>query len=470
MGEMCVTISAADDKRLGWGVRLGYSIGDLGLNFFWQAIGLFLYFFYTDVMGISPIWAGIAYSIASIWDGISDPIMGAIADRTRTRLGRYRPYLLAGAIPCAICFALAFWVPPLKGAALVAYAILTHVALRTAYTVMSIPFSSLSARITSDSNERAVIAGCRVFFAAIGGLTVAFIFPLLVAMLGEGREDVGYAMSAAILGAISVVIISITFFTTHEPAEVAAPATGFSISSILTNFVQDIAQFWGMLRLNLPLAQVFGAVTVTSIALTMFGKCILYWFKYGLNDMAAVKFALPMPALVVMLTLPLWIAFARRTSKRLAWMLGSAIAAIGYIGFFFNPVETTPATILFMLVITAGQSSYAVMFWSMVPDTVEYNEWKLGSREEAKIFGFAAFAQKVALGINAILLGQMLSFVGFVANQPQSPEAVLGIKAIMSLVPLAGVFLSVACLWRYPIDATFHRQMLGEIAIRKAGV
>lgn len=462
-----MTRVATGEGRLRWKVRLGYSVGDFGLNLFWQAIGLFLYFFYTDVMGISPVWAGIAYSIASVWDGISDPIMGAIADRTRTRLGRYRPYLLAGAIPCAICFALAFWAPPLKGAALVAYAILTHVALRTAYTVMSIPYSSLSARITSDSNERAVIAGCRVFFAAIGGLSVAVVFPLLVAALGKDHEDIGYALSAAILGAVSVVVITITYFTTREPAEPPARGGGISITEAATGFVRDIGQFWSMLKSNGPLAQVFGAITVISIALTMFGKCILYWFKYGLNDMNAVKLALPMPAFVVILTLPLWIAFARRTSKRAAWMLGSVIAAVGYIAFFFNPVETVPLTILLMLVITAGQSSYAVMFWSMVPDTVEYNEWKIGSREEAKIFGFAAFAQKVALGVNAILLGQMLSFVGFVANQPQSPEAVLGIKAIMSLVPLAGILLSVLCLWRYPIDASFHRGMLDDIAIRK---
>lgn len=452
--------------RLGWGQRLGYSFGDLGMNLFWQSIGLFLYYFYTDVMGISPIWAGIAYSVASIWDGVSDPIMGAIADRTRTRLGRYRPYLLAGALPCAICFALAFWVPPLKGAALVAYAILTHVALRTAYTVMSIPYSSLSARITNDSNERAIIAGCRVFFAAIGGLSVAIAFPLLVATLGEGKEDVGYALSAVLLGAISVVIITITFFTTHEPPEEASPEPRLSVAAATVAFFHDIGKFWNMLRHNPPLAQVFGAITVVSVALTMFGKCILYWFKYGLNDMASLSIALPMPALVVILMLPFWIFFARRTSKRAAWMLGSVISAVGYVAFFFNPSGSTAVTILIMLFITAGQASYAVMFWSMVPDTVEYNEWKLGSREEAKIFGFAAFAQKVALGVNAILLGQMLSFVGFVANQPQTPEAILGIKAIMSLVPLAGIAASVFCLWRYRIDATFHRRMLGDIAAR----
>jgi len=456
--------------RLGWGRRIGYAVGDLGFNVYWQGVGLFLYFFYTDVMGISPLWAGVAYAVASVWDGISDPIMGAIADRTRTRWGKFRPYLLLGAVPCALFFALSFWAPPLSGAWLVVYATLTHVALRTFYTVMSIPYIALTARMTGDAGERSTLAGMRMVFAATGGLSIAFGFPQLVEAFG-GDPRTAWFKTAAVLSVAATVIFVVCFLATREV--IADDEEGMDPHRALAHglrvFRKDVVLFWSMLRHNEALLRVFLAISVISVALSMFSKCILYWFKYGLERPDLAKYALPLPALALILMVPVWVTVAKRTSKRTAWLAGSVVAASGYLAFFLNPSSSFGVTLALMAWISVGASAFAVMFWAMLPDTVEFNEWKVGERAEARIFGFASFAQKIALGVNALLLGQILQAIGFVANQEQSAGSILGIKAVMTLIPLAGVIATVLILWRYPITAAFHARMREEIAARSAG-
>jgi glycoside/pentoside/hexuronide:cation symporter, GPH family len=161
-----------------------------------------------------------------------------------------------------------------------------------------------------------------------------------------------------------------------------------------------------------------------------------------------------------------WVA--RRYSKRSAWMAGSMFAAAGYLGFWLNADQSMPVVIGWIVLVGMGMSCFAITYWAMLPDTVEYNEWLTGTRNEAKIAGFAVFAQKSALAVNAFLLGQTLDRLGFVANQALAADALAGIKATMCLVPLAGVVGSVVILWKYPISPQFHRTIVDQIAARSA--
>jgi GPH family glycoside/pentoside/hexuronide:cation symporter len=450
--------------RLPLSAKLGFGLGDYGFNLVWSGTGLFLMYVYTDVFGVAPAVAGMVYALALIWDAVTDPVMGVIADRTRTRFGRYRPWIALGALPLAASYALAFWNPGFTGIALVAWIAFTHCFLRTAYTIAGVPFSSLQARLTGDANERATLAGFRMIGAATGGLTVALMTPLVVQHLGGGDESRGYVLAAMAAGAVCLIVLLYVVAVMREPAEVEP------IASAATEPVwRDIGGFFEQALRNRPLRQVFIVIIAVGVAVTMFSKNVLYYFKYVLEAPEAATIALIATPVMMIFTVPVWALLAQKTSKRTAWMVGASIAAIGFLAFYLNPSKELPVVFAIIAVIALGASSFGVLFWSMLPDTVEWGEAKLGVRHEAKVFGFASFAQKAALGLNALVLGFLLEGVGYVANADQSPETIAGIVAVMSLVPLVGVLASMAALWTYPIDAKHHAQLRAEIAARAQG-
>ena len=449
--------------RLTWPRRIGWAAGDAGMNFYWQGVGIFLYFFYTDVMKIPPGWAGVAFGIASFWDAVADPIMGTLADRTRSRFGRFRPWLLFGSVPCAFAFVLLFYTPPLTGSWLIGYAVVTHILFRTLYAAISIPFGALSARLTLDTTERGTIAMLRLMFAASGALIVAFTVPKLVGILGDPRH--AYLVAAIILATGATVIFGIVFLSTTEVVE-TDDAPPVRTRHPVAGFVHDIAGFWLTLRYNRPLAQMFGAVIFSGITTTLNSKMLLYWIKYDLKEPQAMAWLLPLPAFVLLVVAPMWNRVAQRWSKRNAWWAGAALSSMSLTAFYVINPHDYHILIPIMVIGATGGSAGFIMFWSMLPDTVEFNEWVRGERSEAKIFGFATFGQKAALAINAILLGFMLSHVGFVADQVQPAATLADMRVMMCLIPLAGVIGSALLLWGYPIDAVFHAKLREDIAAR----
>lgn len=442
--------------------KLAFGLGDFGFNLVWTGTSLFLMYVYTDVFGLSPIVAGAIYALALFWDAVTDPLMGMIADRTRTRWGRYRPWIAIGAVPLAASYVLAFWNPGFEGVALVAWVAFTHCLLRTFYTIAGIPFSSLQARLTSDANERATLAGFRMMGAAMGGLSVAFVTPIMVSRAGPGAEATGYLFAALAAAVLAIVIFAYVVAVTREPPETEGAA------EVVRPFAGDLKSFFSQTVANGPLIRVFIVIVAVGVAVAMFSKNLIYYFKYVLEAPENVAAALITPALTMLLTVPAWVLLARRTSKRFAWMLGSALAGMGFAAFYFNPIQEVPIVMGIIMLISLGTSSFGVLFWSMLPDTVEWGEAQHGERHEAKVFGLASFAQKAALGMNALLLGFLLDGVGFVANQDQSEAALTGITAIMSLVPLAGIVVAVIAMWGYPIDAAQHNSLQIQIATHKA--
>jgi GPH family glycoside/pentoside/hexuronide:cation symporter len=220
---------------------------------------------------------------------------------------------------------------------------------------------------------------------------------------------------------------------------------------------------------NRPMLKVVAIIVLVSMSVTMFGKNTLYYFKYELGAPELAKFALVMPAAAMILFIPAWVWLSHRRSKRTAWMVGCAIAAVGFVAFALNPSRDPAVALWIIALISLGTSSFGVVFWAMLPDTVEWNEDACGERDEAMIFGLASFAQKAALGINALMLGVMLEWIGYSANQPQTEATLGGIRAIMSLVPLAGIVASMLVLRNYPIDAGHHAELRTRIATRTAG-
>jgi GPH family glycoside/pentoside/hexuronide:cation symporter len=440
--------------------RLAFAGGDFAFNLFWQGSALFLMYFYTDVLGLSPALAGLIYLIAMVWDAVTDPIMGMIADRTRTRWGRFRPYILFGALPLAISYPLAFSAPDLSETGLFWWALATHVWLRTCYTIVGVPFSSLQARITQDSDERTAFAGARMIGGALGGLTIAFATPTIVQAFG-GDERVGYFMAGCIAGVLALAFFLFCFFAMREPADDAPPAPW-------EGFLREALAFVDILKTNKPLRQVFFMIVIASVAVAMFGKCMIYYFKYDLRQPENLTLALVLPAFMALLAAPVWVWVAKRTSKRTTFLLGAALAGCAYVAFFFNPLPSLISVLILIGVAGCGGIALGVAFWSMLPDTVEYGEAHTGVRHEARIVGFSTLAQKAALGVNALLLGATLELSGFVANAEQSEATLAAIRATMTLIPATGLALIAYVLWSYPINAAYHTQLKNMIAMRKA--
>jgi GPH family glycoside/pentoside/hexuronide:cation symporter len=449
------------DGRLSTASKIGWAAGDFGFNIFWQALNLLMMPFYTDVLGLDPRLAGTVFLVASLWDGFADTIIGAITDRTRTRWGSYRPYLVFASPVLVIAFVVAFLTPDAGQTGLFLYALLSQIFLRTAYSLVSIPYSALSARISQDADERAGMAGWRMVFAFAGGAAVTFAMPRLVLLLGAGDSNMTYVLAAALTGAVSLPFFWLVFWTTREPERlVEANPAGVSIAGA----IRDFADAFRMVRQNEPLMRLFGCIVISSLAFTMTNKCLAYYVKYYLGRDDLVSSILPFALVVNLAFAPLWAVVAQRTSKRQAWLCANLLSIVAYGLFFAVPTTDPVLAALFIALISAGNVAYQVLFWAMLPDTVEYNAWKTGQRHDAKVFGFASFAKQLALGLNGALFGVLLSGIGYVPNQPQTEATLWGLKAIMAIIPLTGVVLSALLIRGYTLDQAEHRRLVRETA------
>jgi GPH family glycoside/pentoside/hexuronide:cation symporter len=437
--------------------KIAIGIGDFGFNFYWQIASLYLLYFYTDVLKLPPATAGAIYMAALIWDGALDPIVGLLADRTRSRFGRYRPYLLLGAVPLAVAFVLMLASPAYPASGAVALTTITHFAFRTLYAVVSVPFTALSARITRDAAVRADITAARMVSATLSAVLVAMATLPLVALFAR---TLGARLAWIILGGLYAVCATAILL-----------ATAFAAKGLDASTEEDPQGpgFLAKLRAtgaNWPLFLVLLAVAVTSFVNTIFQKNILYYFKYVVGDAKRGSWALGVMALVAAISVPLWAFVARRWGKRVAWLAGLAPFFIGVLLWYFADGSDTLTLFMALGVTSFGSGAYYVSFWAMLPDTVEFGEWRTGVRSESLAFGLLVLGQKAALGLGAGFLGLTLSRTGYVADHVQSAATIHAIKDMMLWAPLIGGVIAGVLISFYPISPARHRAMVQEIADR----
>lgn len=447
--------AASGDRRLTRREVVGYGLGDFGFNLFWTTTSLYLLFFYTDVLGLDATTAGLIILICLVWDGVTDPMMGALASRTRTRWGRYRPFVLLGAPFTAVTFWLMFTRPPFAGDWVAAWALGTHLLFRTAYTVQSIPYSSLTAVMTTNSTERGRLAAARMVCATLSGLLVAFFTLALAGRLADDRAS-GFALLAGIYAAVSLVLFAITFTSAREhvaPRQEALPTIG---------------DFTRLLRDNTAFLLLFAATMVSSIGGTLFSKSLVYYAIYKLASPDAVGLLLATLIGTVTLFVPLWQLVTRRTSKRFVWLCGSAWSAFVWSLWFVLPPSSTGTALAYMVASGIGSAAFYLTFWSMLPDTIEYGLFKTRVRAESLQFGLISLSQKIALGIGVGLLGVILDSIGYRANQPQSAETLSGLTVILTLIPAVLAAASGAIMYFYPIDQHLHRRLTRAVEWRSA--
>ncbi len=438
-------------------VRAGYGIGDYAICLYWSGIGLYLLYFYTDVVGISPILAGWIYALGIGWDAITDPFMGYLAERTKTKMGSYRPFIYYGSIPLALSFVLLFWVPPFEGTVLFLFLILVNLIHRSCFTIVSVPYSSLTARITNDSNERTKLTTARMISASFGTLSMsALAFPL-TAYFGGADEAFGFLWLAIISGLIAIALLSVTVYSVRE-----------KVDEIVTSNLPNFVSITKTVATNYPFWIVFGCILILGSTGVMFNKNLIYFAKYGLELHEYQGLILGVSSGASFLSLPFWAYLALKIGKRETWLISMTIAFIGLLLFFYYPIASLNELLILLALIGVGNGAGGVLFWSMLPDTVEYGEWKSGIRTESSLYGFMTFAQKSSIAVAALILGFLLSGIGFEPNQIQSEETISGMKFMMSWIPICGIIISLVLMYFYPISTKFHGELLQRIKERNA--
>jgi GPH family glycoside/pentoside/hexuronide:cation symporter len=439
---------------LGWLRITTFAGGDFAFNLYWQSLSLYLLFYYTDAVGLSAATAGLIYMVASIWDGMIDPVVGAVADRTRTRWGGYRPYILFGAAPLGLAFCALYFRPPVGGLALIAIVLAAHLVFRSLYAVVNVPYAALTARITRSASERATISGMRMLFATGASIAVALTTePLAVAVTGRANGAAGFFVAAACFAVIATLILPVVAATTRE--RIAVPAKPIPMAA---------RRYWrSLLRNRAFWTLVLGGGFMIACA-TALGKSVLYYFKYSLHDEAGARTALALAGGSGLLIVPAWLLLSKRVSKRAIWLASSLIYAAGLIAFALIDVRAAWQMDLFLVYMQIGTLGLAFAYWGMLPDTVEYGEWRTGVRAEAFIFGLALLFQKVSLGLGAGLFGLALGFIGYRANQIQSPATLHGLKTIMVALPLFGVAVCALAMVFNPLKRGMHERIVEDLS------
>lgn len=441
----------AGAPQLGWSARIGYGIGDFAFNLFFTTASLFLLFYYTDVLGLTPAVAGWVFAGALIWDAVFDPWIGYLASRTRSRWGRYRPYVLFGALPLAGSWALMFLPTGFTGTALVVFAVATHVLFRTFYAVVGMPFLALSAVLTRDSGERGILAGIRMVAGASAGLFGAIATLKLVSALGGGQT--GFFWTAIVYGGLATTILIYVFTATREVAvtmDEPRPAAREMVRMLASN-----RAFW----------LVSAAMLLGAVGQTFFQKTLPYFFKYQLGREDLISPALGILAGSVMLSIPLWTWLIKRTSKRTMWLTGAGVGLLGS-GLLWE-LPSAPSTVLPVLVLVGfGAGASYLGFWSMIPDTVEYGQWRSGFRAEGAVFGLVSLIQKASLGLAAAALGEALSWIGYRANLVQTPATLASMRFLMIVLPAVFAAGAAAVIAFYPLDQRTHRRIVRVLGRR----
>ena len=437
-------------------LRAAYGIGDYAICLYWSGVGFYLLYFYTDVVGISPLMAGWIYALGIAWDAVTDPFMGYIAERTRTKMGSYRPYIYYGSIPLALSFVLLLWVPPYEGLFLFIFLLLVNLIHRTCFTIVSVPYSSLTARITDDSDERTKLTTARMLFASLGTTTISFFGFPIVFLLGSGEEATGFLVLGLVAGLTAVIILSITVkFVEERPFK-------FSKKDLpsFRNVFKSVAN-------NYPFWIVFFAILFLISTFLMFNNNLIYFIKYALNLHEYQGLLLGFLNASTFIGIFFWAFLTILLGKKYTWMISMACLFLGFTLFYFYPIKEFIELLIILIFIGFANGATGVLFWSMLPDTIEYGEWKTGIRTESSLYGFMTFAQKGAIAFAAVILGTILTNIGFEPNEIQNEQTLESLKNLMSIIPLIGVFISFVLIYFYPIDREFHKKLIDEINLRK---
>lgn len=434
--------------------KIGYGFGDMSSSMFWKIFSYYLPLFYSNIYGLSLADTGILLLVTRIWDAVSDPMMGIIADRTYTRWGKYRPYLLWISLPFAICGVLVFTTPDLGSTGKLVWAYITYIMMMTVYTAINVPYGAMLGVMTDDSNTKTIFSSYRMFFAYGGSFIALFAWEPLCTWFQNitGSVNVSWQYSMIIIAFVCFFCFLLCFQLTHEYVKTVSTASiGKDFKSLLT---------------NIPWWLLIGAALCYNLFSTVRGATAAYFFKDYIGDSIFLNMGnftflfyaglfLGIGEVSNMIGVVLAVPFSCKLGKRNTYILTMAALAVFSILFFYLPCTSLGFWLMLIIqfIISIGTGIVSPLIWSMYADVSDYAELKDGTASTGLIFSSSSMSQKFggALGGAAVMWILAAFDYNTTAGVPQTAEALTGLNLSMSWVPAAVAVLAMIVVYFYPL-------------------
>ncbi|RVT79735.1 MFS transporter [Flavobacterium sufflavum] len=449
--------------------KVGYGLGDAASSIFWKIFSVYLMFFYTDVYGLAPAVVGTMFLITRVWDSCFDIVVGIIADRTKTRWGKFRPYLLWVAIPFALIGVLIFYTPNLDDKGKIVYAYITYSLMMMIYSLINVPYASLLGVISSERKERTALSSYRMFFAFGGSLFALWLIEPLVHYFGKSlKSESGWLGMIVVFGIITTIFFWLSFFLTKERVQPINEKV---------NLKEDLKDLWA----NKPLWILLGSGIGTLIFNSIRDGSAVYYFKYYIDSSQSYTLTLFSEHFVmtpttlylvlgqaanligVMVATPI----ANKMGKKNTFMIATVLIAILSFLFYFFKKEDIVLIMSFQVLISVCAGCIFPLIWSMYADSADYSEWKTGRRATGLIFSASSMSQKIGWTIGGAGTGWLLGYYGFKANIDQSLLAQNGILLMMSILPAIAAVISLFFILFYSLDEKKLEVVENQLASRR---
>ena len=452
--------------------KIGYGFGDMASSMFWKLFGAYLMIFYTDVFGLPAAVVGTMFLITRIWDSAFDPIVGVVADRTHSRWGKFRPYLLWLAVPFGIIGVLTFVTPDWSPIGKLVYAYVTYSLMMMIYSAINVPYASLLGVMSPNPKERNTLSTYRMTFAYIGSFIALLLFMPLVNFFSGNSKDLGdqqtvWTMAVVVIAILCIILFFGCFAWTKERVKPIKEA-----QNPLKEDLKDLFK-------NKPWWILLGAGVAALVFNSIRDGATVYYFKYFVveEDYATVSFfgmsfvlsglylALGQAANIigVIAAAPV----SNRIGKRNTYMWAMIIATVLSVIFYWFDKEDLIWMFVFQALISICAGSIFPLLWSMYADCADYSELKTGNRATGLIFSSSSMSQKFGWAIGTAITGWLLGFFGFQANAVQSEEAISGIKMFLSFLPAVGTILSVVFISMYPLTEKKMKDITTELECKR---
>ena len=449
---------ATTAEHLSRRAKIMYGVGDAGINLADTMVGLLFAIFLTDVVGLRPALAAVALFIGRSSDYINDPIIGYLSDRTRSRWGRRRPFILFGMVPFALAYMLLWWKPPIDTQiGLAIYYSIAFVLYDTTATILYMPYFAMTPELTSDYDERTSLTTYRMVFSILGAM-IAFVVPL--AIIGTMTpENASRVMSVgAGVACLSILPMLLVFFGTRERPENQErqqPTIKESLKAAIK---------------NRPFLYAVGIFLLTWTALDVLQTVLLYFLKYRMNLPGSGDLIFGLLFVAALISLPFWQWAARRWDKVKAYIGGMIFLAVVMIAIgFINPAWGLPAIGVLVALAGIGLGAVQLLTWAMIPDVIEWDELQTGQRHEGMFYSLVTTFRKVGVSISIPLVLLMLEWTGYVANaQVQPPRAILGIQLLIGPIPAVCLIVGIVLALLFPLNRARHAEMRAQLAERRA--
>lgn len=453
--------------------KIGYGFGDMASSMFWKLFGAYLMIFYTDVFGLPAAAVGTMFLITRIWDSAFDPIVGVIADRTHSRWGKFRPYLLWLAVPFGLIGVLTFFTPDWGPTAKLVYAYVTYSLMMMVYSAINVPYASLLGVMSPDPKERNTLSTFRMMFAYIGSFIALLLFMPLVNFFSggskeAGEQQMGWTLAVVVIAVMCVVLFLGCFAWTRERVK--------PIKTEQNPLKDDLKDLFH----NRPWWILLGAGVAALVFNSIRDGATVYYFKYFVVEeeytsvsLFGVSFVLSGLYLAVgqaanIVGVIAAAPVSNRIGKRNTYMWAMIIATVLSIIFYWFDKDDLVLIFVFQVLISICAGSIFPLLWSMYADCADYSELKTGNRATGLIFSSSSMSQKFGWAIGTAVTGWLLAFFGFQANAVQSEEAISGIKMFLSFLPAVGTVLSVIFISLYPLTEKKMKEITAELEARRS--